>query len=529
MSKRSERRARKQAARLDQRRDTYATGIDPVHGVWRDGVAPTNVATWRRDVDRHVRTPVVAFTLTAVFWLLVGTTFALIASFKFQYPDWMGETAAMTFGRVRPAHLNTMIWGWISPAGVAIAVWLWGRLLKTEVRHVWALNVSWVLWNIGVTVGTVGILAGYSQGIEWVEMPLAAFVFLVPALLLVAYSLLSTLRHRRVAHLYISVWYIGASLLWTPVLIVAILLPIYSGVPHATANWWFAHNILGLWLTPIGLGAAYYLIPKVVGRPIYSYHLSYLGFWTLALFYNWAGVHHLVGGPPPQWVVTVSIVFSVMMIIPVIIVGLNHHMTAFPRIKRVIWSPTLRFVVFGAVSYTVVSLQGAMQALRFWQEVTHFTHYTIAHSHIGVYAFVTMIAYGALYYLLPRVTGWEWKSKRLISLHFWTTAVGISLYIVGLTAGGVLQGFLMNNPDVPFMEIVETMKPFLWSRSIAGVLMTVGHLAFAYLVWEIVRKKGERPPGPVFFRQPPAGVYRMMTGADPDTGDGSAAHPVPAP
>lgn len=529
MSKRSERRAEKREARLAQRLDTYAAGIDPVHGVWREGVAPENVATWRRDVDRHVRRPVVWFTASAVAWLMVGTLFADLAAFQFVLPDALGGVSWLSFGRVRPAHLNSMIWGWLSPAGVAVAIWLWGRLLKTEVRHTWALLVSCVLWNVGVLVGTVGILAGHSQGIEWVEMPLAAFAFLVPALLLVGFSLISTLRHRRVAHLYISVWYIGAALLWTPVLVVAILLPIYSGVPHATANWWFAHNILGLWLTPIGLGAAYYLIPKVVGRPVYSYHLSYLGFWTLALFYNWAGVHHLVGGPPPQWVVTVSIVFSVMMIVPVVIVGLNHHMTAFPRIKRVIWSPTLRFVVFGAVSYTLVSIQGALQALRFWQEVTHFTHYTIAHSHLGVYAFATMVVYGALYYLLPRVTGWEWRSKRLISLHFWCSAIGITLYVAGLTIGGVFQGLMMNNPDVPFLDVVAFTKPWLWSRAVAGVLLAVGHTAFAVSVWHILRGKGERPHGPVFFRQPPPGVYRLMTGADPERGDGSAAQPVPAP
>jgi cytochrome c oxidase cbb3-type subunit 1 len=157
-------------------------------------------------------------------------------------------------------------------------------------------------------------------------------------------------------HLYISVWYLGAAILWGPFLLIAFLLPIYSGVPEATANWWYAHNILGLWITPPGLAAPYYFIPKVIGRPVYSYHLSYLGFWTLALFYNWAGVHHLVGGPVPQWLETVSITFSAMMIIPVIVVAVNHHMTIIGHFKKLKYSPTLRFVVFGAMSYTTVSL-----------------------------------------------------------------------------------------------------------------------------------------------------------------------------
>ena len=480
---------------------------------------PETVASWRRSVDAAARLPVLAYVLSGVFWLLVGTTFALIASFKLHEADWLGQTAALTFGRVRPAHLATMIYGWLSMVDVGIMIWLWGRLLKTPVRHPWVLLASCGLWNLGVLVGTVGLLAGFSTGVEWIEMPVVAFFGIVPALGLVAFALLSSLPRRRVRHLYISVWYLGACMLWTPILLIAVLLPIYSGVPHATVNWWFAHNILGLWLTPIGLAAAYYFIPKVVGRPVYSYHLSYLGFWTLALFYNWAGVHHLVGGPPPQWLVTVSIVFSAMMIIPVLVVAVNHHMTAFARIKRVVYSPTLRFVVFGAMSYTVVSLQGALMPFRSLMEVTHFTHHTIAHSHLGVYAFATMVAFGSVYYILPRVTGWEWASRRLIAVHFWTTGLGIGMYVVGLTAGGIIQGLMMNDASVPFIDVVNATKPWLWSRSIAGVLITVGHLTFAYLVWQIVRHRGPVPEGPVYFRTPPEGLFGR--------GDGGSAPAVP--
>jgi cytochrome c oxidase cbb3-type subunit 1 len=464
-------------------------------------------ATWRQRVDASVRLPVLVFAGSSVVWLLVGTVFALLASVKFQFPDWLANEGWLTFGRARPAHLNTMIYGWISMAGIAVATWLWVRTLKTELRGGVLHLVAAGLWNVGVLVGTIGILAGYSRSVEWLEMPVAAFFFIVPALVLVAASLLWTLRHRQVKHLFISVWYLGAAILWTPFLLIAVLLPIYSGVPHATANWWFAHNILGLWLTPVGLAAAYYFIPKVTGRPIYSYHLSYLGFWTLALFYNWAGVHHLVGGPAPQWVVTVSIVFSVMMIIPVLVVAVNHHMTVIGHFKKVWYSPTLRFIVFGAMSYTAVSLQGSLQSLRFWQEVTHFTHYTIAHSHLGVYAFATMIGFGALYYILPRVTGWEWQSRRLISLHFWTTGLGIGMYVVGLTVGGVIQGMQLLDPEIAFMEIMNDTKPWLASRSIAGGLITIGHFAFAYLVFRIIRRKGLRPEGPTYFRDVPEGLF----------------------
>jgi len=469
-------------------------------------------ANWRRVVDRSTRWPVVAFIASGTFWLIIGSLLALIASFKFQYPDWWTQQGWLTFGRVRPAHLNTVIYGWISMAGVGVATWLWSRLLKTRLRGRWLQLISVGLWNIGMVVGTIGILAGYSRAIEWVEMPYAAFAFIVPAMILVVASFLLTLQERRVQHLFISVWYLGAAMLWGPFLVGAILLPIYSGIPEATANWWYAHNILGLWITPIGLAAAYYFIPKVIGRPVYSYHLSYLGFWTLALFYNWAGVHHLIGGPAPQWLATVSIVFSVMMIIPVIVVAVNHHLTVVGHFEKLKYSPTLRFIVFGAMSYTTVSLQGSLQSLRSWQEITHFTHYTIAHSHLGVYAFATMVIFGAIYYIMPRVTDWEWESPRLISIHFWTTGLGVGAYFTGLTIGGVLQGLQMLDPDIAFLTVVENTKPWLVVRSVSGTLMTIGHFVFAYLLVRIMMRSGTRSEGPTYFHPAPAGVFGSRAG-----------------
>ena len=475
-------------------------------------------ANWRRIVDRSTRWPVIAFIASATAWLIIGSLLALVASFKFQFPDWWTQQGWLTFGRIRPAHLNTMIYGWISMAGIGIGTWLWARLLKTKLRGGLLMMISIVLWNIGMVVGTIGILAGYSRAIEWVEMPYAAFAFIVPAMALVVASFLLTLQKRRVEHLFISVWYLGAMILWGPFLVIAFLLPIYSGIPEATANWWYAHNILGLWITPAGLAAAYYFIPKVIGRPVYSYHLSYLGFWTLALFYNWAGVHHLVGGPAPQWLVTVSIVFSAMMIIPVIVVAVNHHLTVVGHFEKLKYSPTLRFVVFGAMSYTVVSLQGSLQSFRSWQEITHFTHYTIAHSHLGVYAFATMIAFGAIYYIMPRVTNWEWESPRLISLHFWTTGLGVGAYFTALTIGGVIQGLQMLDPDVAFLTIVEDTKPWLVVRSVSGTLMTIGHFVFAYLLARILTQSGTRPEGPTYFHPVPAGVFGSSSG-DGASGD----------
>jgi len=329
---------------------------------------------------------------------------------------------------------------------------------------------------------------------------------MVIGLTMVSLWTIATFQQRREKHVYVTLWYCFGAVFWMPWLYtVAVMLIVVmpaTGVVQATTNWWYAHNVLGLWLTPIAVGSAYYLIPKVIGRPIYSYYLSIVGFWALALFYSWAGMHHLVGGPLPAWMVSASIVGSMMMFIPVLAVALNHHMTTAGNFQHLRYSPTLRFIVFGAMAYTVTSFQGSIEALRSFSEVAHFTHYTIGHAHLGVYGFYTMIMFGTMYYVVPRLTGWEWASSGLIRVHFWTTAVGITIYFTGLTVGGWYQGLDMNlNSNIPFMRTVLNTIPYLWSRSVGGSLMTIGHFVFAGLFVMNLLKLGTRREGPTFFRE----------------------------
>jgi cytochrome c oxidase cbb3-type subunit 1 len=386
--------------------------------------------------------------------------------------------------------LNTVVFGFVSLAGAGMVIWLTGRLCRTHIRWTGLLYVSVIIWNLGLLLGTALVLAGYSEGMEWLEFPLIAVVPVALGFVLFAASILKTFANRSVEHIYISLWYILASLVWFPILYVIGNGRFYQGVSQAAMNWWFAHNLLTVWVTPLGLAGAYYFIPKVIGRPIYSYYLGLLGFWSFALFYNWNGLHHLVGGPVPTWAVSISIVASLLMFIPVITVAVNHHMTAFGNLKLVRYSPTLRFVVFGAMSYTVVSLQGSLEATRTMQEIVHFTHYTVGHAHLGVYSFASMILFGAMYYILPRIAKWEWPYPALIKVHFWLTAVGVLLYFVAMEVGGWLQGMAMVNGAVPFIDSVIVTRPWLWGRSIGGVMMTIGNILFAYHFALVVYRAG---------------------------------------
>ncbi len=476
--------------------------VDEARAPSSSAAAPGDVS-WRAAVDRSCQYPVIVFLVSAVVWLLIGNALALAASLKMTTPAFLGGAEWLTFGRVRPAHLNTMIYGWGSMAGIGIMLWLQARLCRVALPLQLPLVVGCVLWNLGVAGGTISILGGGSTSVEWLEFPYPwSFLFAGVFIVIMASSLMMFAGRRR-GHVYVSQWYMFGAVLWFPFLYVLgntlIHGELSTGAVQASTNWWFAHNVLGLWFTPIGLASIYYLLPKVLGRPIYSYYLSILGFWTLAIFYNWAGTHHLIGGPLPAWLITVGIVGSVMMFIPVTAVAINHHLTMRGFFHRLKVSPTLRFIVFGGMSYTVVSFQGSLQSLRFWNEVTHFTHYTIAHAHLGVYAFFTMTMFGAIYYVAPRLTGREWISARLIKVHFWGTALGMTVYWVGLTWGGVVQGFKLNNPDLPFLDVVAYTVPFLWSRTFAGVLMTVGHVAFAILAWNMFTLKGAELAGPTLF------------------------------
>jgi cytochrome c oxidase cbb3-type subunit I len=220
---------------------------------------------------------------------------------------------------------------------------------------------------------------------------------------------------------------------------------------------------------------------------VQSYNLSLLAFWTLAFFYGQVGAHHLIGGPVPEWLVTLSIVQSIMMIIPVVAFSLNMHFTLKGYFSSLLDSLTLRFIFFGAVMYTLTSLEGTFEALRSVNQITHFTHFTVAHAHIGMYGWVSMVIFGGIYFALPRVLNTPWPRPALITTHFWLTAVGFLVYFVMLSIGGLLQGLILLDPARPFIDSVTATLPWLRGRSIGGALMTAGHLVFAYHFYLAVR------------------------------------------
>jgi cytochrome c oxidase cbb3-type subunit 1 len=451
----------------------------------------------RLAIDRAAKKPVGMLIGTSLIWLLIGSFLAIGASIKLHNPGFLADTDWLTFGRVRPAHLNTVAYGWLSTAAIGIGLWILSRLCRVPIKDDMSLTLAVVFWNIGNAVGTWGILRGDSTSIEWLEYPAYAAPPLLISFAFVMMTAVSLIRRRAPGHIYVSQWYIVAAFFWFPLMyltaqVLLLWFPVQAAA-QAPLNWWYAHNALGLWFTPIGLASIYYLIPKVIGKPIHSYYLSMTGFWALAFFYAWAGMHHLIGGPYPAWLISASVVASVMMFVPVIAVAINQHSTMKGNFAALRTSPTLRFIVFGGVSYTVVSFQGSLMAIRELNHLTHFTHYTVAHAHLGAYAFASMVFFGAIYYMMPRLLEREWPSAWLIRAHFWLCGLGIIFYFAGLTLGGWLQGIEMNRKETPFLEIVALTLPYLKSRTWAGSMMTLGHIFFAIsFVWMLMSKQSAR-------------------------------------
>ncbi|WP_394780253.1 cbb3-type cytochrome c oxidase subunit I [Undibacterium sp.] len=454
--------------------------------------------------DRSTAFVAFVFLSCAIVWLVVASLAGLTSSIKLHEPDWLTSQSWLTFGRLRTIHLNAVAYGWAPMAALGTAIWMLPRLLKTELLGGRFAVLGAMIWNAGLIAGLGCIAVGLNDGMEWLEIPWQVDILIVIGGSLVGLPLVFTLQNRKVDHLYVSIWYMGAALFWFPILFLIGNIPgLHIGVEQATMNWWFGHNVLGLFYTPMALASVYYFLPKIIGRPVQSYNLSLLGFWTLAFFYGQVGGHHLIGGPVPGWLVTLSIVQSVMMLVPVISFSVNQHLTMRTKFATLIYSPTLRFIVLGGMMYTLSSVQGTLEALRAVNTVTHFTHFTVAHAHIGLYGFFTMVMFGAIYFVMPRVMSWEWPYPKLIAAHFWLVVVGFSIYFIGLSIGGWLQGMAMLDASKPFMDSVNVTIPYLKSRSVGGAIMTLGHLVFAFHFVAMALRYGPRRVGAALLHTKP--------------------------
>ena len=386
-------------------------------------------------IDQSAQAPLLFLYSSAILWLLAATALGALASLKLKSPDFLGlgGISFLSYGKVWPAFVNAFAYGWASQVGMGTAIWLFARLTHVAMRRPTLLIFGTVFWNIGVTIGVLSILAGNGQGVEWLEFPPFVQAILFVGFTLIAGWVAVMMRLRRPGHAYISLWYLAGAFFWFAWLYSAANLMInvmqVRGVVQAAVGAWYGAGFINLWLTSVGLGAVYYFIPKVSGRPVHSYHLASVGFWSFALLAGWTGMTRLIGGPLPAWMITVSIVATILMLIPVLTVTVNFVLTLRGNYGLVYLSPTIRFVFFGAIIYAIASAISVIGALRSVAGITQFTNFSAANSQLMIYGFFSMVMFGSIYYVVPRLVGCEWLSSRMISIHFLGAAYGIGILV----------------------------------------------------------------------------------------------------
>jgi cytochrome c oxidase cbb3-type subunit I len=437
-------------------------------------------------VDRSIRVPVLIFFGSGVFWLIIASAFWLLASAQIHKPTaWWAFPGVswLSFGRSYPAFLNCFVYGWATCAGIGAGIWLIARFCRVPLRSPRFPILAGVIWNIGITVGVLSILAGATTGYQLLELPSYAAFVLFLGLVMVGLWALTMFWNRKPGPTYISQWYILGAFLWFSWIYgTANILLNFAGAPgpaQPAINWWYIGGLIDLWLTPIALGLAYYLIPKLVERPVYSYKLALFGFWSLALFGGWTGMTQLIGGPLPAWMITASIVAKVLMLLPVLAVAANYHLTIKGSFEELRWNPAVRFIVIGSMAYTAYAVEGSLMSFRTISQITQFTLIAVGHTQLGLFGFYSMILFGAYYYIVPRLLERRWLSHRMVMAHFWFCVVGIGLLFFDLTMGGLIQGFALLDPQIPMVAVSDLIQPFLVVQNFAVLLLVVANLIFA--------------------------------------------------
>jgi cytochrome c oxidase cbb3-type subunit I len=299
-----------------------------------------------------------------------------------------------------------------------------------------------------------------------------------------------------VRQIYISNWFMLGSPLFALVLVtIGWAWPLWKGAGQPVVQGWYMHNAVGMWFTPLAVGATYYTLPKLLNKPIYSYALGVLGFWTHLVFYTLIGAHHFILTMLPAWLQTTAVIFSVAMMVPVWASVGNFLLTMRGERSAIRISYSLPFVVVGAIAYGFVSVEGTFLAFPGIQSYEHFTDHTVGHSHMSMIGFVSFFAWGSIYGLLPRVTGKE-PSVELVGVHFWLSLVGLLMMFVSLVLGGHLRGrsFVFGEA---FIENVRAMAPFWVWRAVGGTFIALGHIVFAWNLWSM------RPGAFVDLMRPP--------------------------
>ncbi|WP_373090107.1 cytochrome-c oxidase, cbb3-type subunit I [Sneathiella sp.] len=453
--------------------------------------------------------PIKAGIVLAMIWAVFGMFISDWVAWLLAYPEMTFDAAWSSFGRLRPVHTTSVIFGFGGNALIATSFHVVQRTSRARMPD--QLTPWFILfgYNLFCLLAVSGYFMGITQSKEYAEPEWYADILLVIVWVTYFVLYMRVLARRKEPHIYVANWYFMAFILVVAVLHIVnnLAIPIafnhfksysaFSGVQDAMTQWWYGHNAVAFFLTAGFLGMLYYFLPKRAGRPIYSYRMSIVGFWGITFFYMWVGSHHLHYTALPTWVQTLGMSFSVMLLVPSWIAAGNALMTLNGAWHKVRDDATLRFMMVAAVFYGLATFEGSFMAIRPVNALSHYTDWTIGHVHAGTMGWVAFITFGAIYSLVP----WLWKrgamySPKLVEVHFWLALAGTLIYVFAMWNSGIIQGLMWRTYNesgtlaYSFVDSMIAMHPYYIARAIGGLFFLTGAVVGSYNIWMTIRSKG---------------------------------------
>lgn len=477
--------------------------------------ATTNVAP--RYNDDVVR----LFTIATIFWGVVGFAAGVFIALQLAFP-WLNFEPYLNFGRLRPLHTSAVIFAFGGNALFATSYYVVQRTCRVRL---WSDGLAlFTFWgyNLFIVIAALGYVLGVTQGKEYAEPEWYADLWLAVVWMAYLIVYMATIIKRSEPHIYVANWFYMAFIITVAVLHLGnnLSIPVSllgaksyavpSGVQSAMIQWWYGHNAVGFFLTAGFLGMMYYFIPKQANRPVYSYRLSILHFWSLIFIYIWAGPHHLHYTALPDWAQTLGMTFSIILWMPSWGGMINGMMTLSGAWDKLRTDPIIRFMIVAVAFYGMSTFEGPLMSIKAVNSLSHYTDWTIGHVHAGALGWVGFITFGALYYLVPRLWGRDrLYSIKLVNVHLWIATIGIVLYICAMWVSGIMQGLMWKSYDsmgfleYSFVESVKEMHIFYILRAMGGLLYLIGALIMVYNFVKTVKgevRRAEYPEIPAYTK-----------------------------
>lgn len=456
------------------------------------------------DYNYHI---VKLFTIAATFWGIVGFSVGVLIASQLAFPLLNFDIEWLSFGRLRPLHTSAVIFAFGGNVLFATSFFV---VQRTSQARLWGRDslLKFIFWGyqLFIIMAAIGYLNGVTQAKEYAEPEWYADLWLTIVWVCYFFVFILTLKNRREPHIYVANWFFLAFIVTVAILHIVnnLAIPLrldsgysyslFGGVQSAMIQWWYGHNAVGFFLTAGFIGILYYYIPKRANRPVYSYRLSILHFWSLIFIYIWAGPHHLHYTSLPDWVQTLGMTFSIMLWMPSWGGMINGLMTLSGAWHKLREDPVLRFLITAVAFYGMSTFEGPLMAIKSVNSLSHYTDWTIGHVHSGALGWVAMISFGALYHMVPIL----WNKKDLysikwVSVHFWLASIGIVLYITAMWISGIMQGLMWRAYDdmgflqYSFIETVAASHPLYLTRAIGGIFFLSGSCLMAYNFYKTIR------------------------------------------